>query len=145
MSKLYLRIALLLVVIGLLVGCGTAEQKQVETNNQSGGTASNENSEGKSENTVLITISKENGSEYINEKEVAIEETTILMEVMKENFNLETDYDGGFITSIDGVAPKKGEQKAWMFTVNGKTPSVGAKKYELSPGDKVIFDLHAWE
>lgn len=67
------------------------------------------------------------------------------MEVMEKNFQVETDFDGGFITSIDGVAPKDGEQKSWMFTVNGEMPTVGAKEFKLSPGDEVTFDLQAWE
>lgn len=143
MNKLFLRITVLLVVIGLLVGCGAEKQEQNQSNNQNGETTSSESSEEKNEDTVIITLSMDNGSEYINEKEVPIEDGTTLMETMEKNFLLDTNPDSGTITSIDGVAPKEEGQKAWVFTVNGETPSVGAKEYELSPGDKVVFDLHA--
>lgn len=143
MNKWFLRIASLLVAIGLLVGCGAEEQGQ--TNSQEAENTTGENSEEQSEENVRITISKDKGSEYINEKEVEFEEGATLMEVMEKNFEVETDFDGGFITSIDGVAPKDGEQKSWMFTVNGEMPTVGAKEFKLSPGDEVTFDLQAWE
>ncbi|SDQ53499.1 DUF4430 domain-containing protein [Virgibacillus salinus] len=145
MNKLFLRIASLLIVMGLLIGCGAEEQEQGQTNSQEEKNTVSENSEEQSEEKVQITISKDKGSEYINEKEVAVKEGATLMEVMEENFQLETDFDDGFITSIDGVAPKDGEQKSWMFTVNGEMPTVGAKEFKLSPGDKVTFDLQAWE
>ncbi|MBP1949527.1 DUF4430 domain-containing protein [Virgibacillus litoralis] len=145
MNKLFLRVASLLIVMGLLIGCGAEEQKQGQTNSQEEKNSASENAEEQSEEKVQITISKDKGSEYINEKEVAVKEGATLMEVMEENFQLETDFDNGFITSIDGVAPKDGEQKSWMFTVNGEMPKVGAKEYKLSPGDKVTFDLQAWE
>lgn len=67
------------------------------------------------------------------------------MDVLKENFYVETEQDGKFITSIERVAPKEGEEKAWMFTVNGEMANVGASSYELSPGDEVNFDLHSYE
>ncbi|SEQ24633.1 protein of unknown function [Virgibacillus subterraneus] len=145
MNKLFLRIASLLIVMGLLIGCGAEEQEQGQTNSQEEKNTVSENSEEQSEEKVQITISKDKGSEYINEKEVAVKEGATLMEVMEENFQLETDFNDGFITSIDGVAPKDGEQKSWMFTVNGEMPTVGAKEFKLSPGDKVTFDLQAWE
>lgn len=144
MSKIYLRFAAILVAVGLLASCGAGGEDSAQTNNQSEETTTSETKSEQKEEKVIITISMDNGSEYINEKKIAIEEGTTLMKVMKENFHLETDFNGGFITSIDGVAPKEGEKKAWMFKVNGEMPNVGAKEYKLSPGDKVTFDLHAY-
>ncbi|WP_164668730.1 DUF4430 domain-containing protein [Virgibacillus doumboii] len=147
MNKWFLRIASVLVVFGLLVGCGAEEQDQeqvqVETNNQNEESTSGENTEEQNEDTVRITISKGNGDEYLNEKEIEIEEGAILMEVMKNNFELKED--GGFITSIEGVAAKESEKTFWAIMVNGEMAQVGAKELKLSPGDEVTLDLQSYE
>ena len=95
------------------------------------------------EEVITVTISKDEGEEVLSEKEIAIEENDILMDVMKENYDIEED--NGFITSIDGVAPEEGEEKAWMYFVNDEMAMVGAAEYELEAGDKIVFDLQAWE
>ncbi|MEI3610818.1 DUF4430 domain-containing protein [Pseudogracilibacillus sp. SO30301A] len=95
------------------------------------------------EEVITVTISKDEGEEVLSEKEIAIEENDILMDVMKENYDIEED--NGFITSIDGVAPEEGEEKAWMYFVNDEMAMVGAAEYELKAGYKIVFDLQAWE
>lgn len=95
------------------------------------------------EEVITVTISKDEGKEVLSEKEIEIEENEILMDVMKENYDIEED--NGFITSIDGVAPEEGEEKAWMYFVNDEMAMVGASEYELEAGDNIVFDLQAWE
>lgn len=95
------------------------------------------------EEVIKVTISKDEGEEVLSEKEIEIEENAILMDIMKENYDIEED--DGFITSIDGVAPEEGEEKAWMYFVNDEMAMVGAAEYELEAGDNVVFDLQAWE
>ncbi|RYG73638.1 DUF4430 domain-containing protein [Lentibacillus lipolyticus] len=145
MYKWLLRLASMVFIAGLIAGCGANEEQQSQTGNQNQQTEDKENTEEQSEDTVKITITKDNGEEYIHEKDIEVEEGAILMDVLKENFYVETEQAGKFITSIERVAPKEGENKAWMFTVNGKMANVGAASYELSPGDEVNFDLHAYE
>ncbi|MFD1360590.1 DUF4430 domain-containing protein [Lentibacillus salinarum] len=146
MNKWWLPLAILLVVIGLMTGCGAGEENQTESNNGNLQTATNENTDGElSEDEIRITISQDNGKEYIDEKEIAIEEGAILMDVLQENFYVETEEDGQFITSIERVSAEEDEQKAWIFEVNGEKANVGAAEYELSPGDNVTFDYQAWE
>src|SRR5690625_3523401 len=115
----------------LLVGCGTDEQKN--TNDQ----ASTE------EGTIHIIISDEEADEVYSEDEVTIEEGAILMDVMQENYDIEEE--DGFIHGIDGISPEEGEQKAWIYSVNGEDALVGAAEYELSIDDEVVFDLQSWE
>ncbi|MDY0396532.1 DUF4430 domain-containing protein [Virgibacillus halophilus] len=79
----------------------------------------------------------------MGKKKIAVKKGDILMDVLKENFKIEEDK--GFIKSIDGIAPKKGDKKAWMYSVNGKMAKVGATDYKLKPGDEVVFDLQSWE
>ncbi|WP_010530848.1 DUF4430 domain-containing protein [Lentibacillus jeotgali] len=145
MNKLFLRIASILVVIGLIAGCSAGGGEQSESNNGTK-TSTNENTDGElSEDEIRMTISKDQGSEYIAEKEIEIEEGAVLMDVLQENFYVETKENGQFITSIERVSAKEDEQKSWIFKVNGEMANVGAAEYELSPGDKVTFDLQAWE
>ncbi|QKY69229.1 DUF4430 domain-containing protein [Lentibacillus sp. CBA3610] len=144
MNKWILRIASLFVVIGLLAGCGAGEEQTESNNNLQ--TATNENTDGElSEDEIRITVSMDNGAEYVAEKEIEIEEGAILMDVLQENFYVETEENGQFITTIERVSAEEDEQKAWIFEVNGEMANVGAAEYELSPGDEVTFDLQAWE
>ncbi|MEF2291846.1 MULTISPECIES: DUF4430 domain-containing protein [Virgibacillus] len=144
MKQWLFRFGSFLVAIALLVGCG---------NDDSGTTAPSSNQpsenqvtqEEQAAETVLITISKDDGAEYLHEKEVPIEEGDTLMDVMEENFYVETEQNGEFITSIERLSAKEGEKKGWIYTVNGEMPNVGAAEYELKPGDKVVFDFQAWE
>ncbi|MEC5422427.1 DUF4430 domain-containing protein [Virgibacillus sp. C22-A2] len=138
MNKWILRLASLLVVVGLLTACGTDNESQEDAPEQSENNQAEEQSE-----EVVITISENEGEEVITEKEITIEENAILMEVMKENFEIEEE--GGFINSIEGVKPEEDEQRAWMYFVNDEAALVGAQEYELTPGDKVTFDLQAWD
>ena len=145
MNKWFMRLASLVMVIGLLMGCASDTNDQDGTNNnQSEQQNQNDaNSSEVAEEVVVITISKDHNEEVITEKEVAIEDGEILLDVMKENFDIEEE--GGFISSIDGVEQDIDAQMSWMYFVNDEMPPVGAAEYELSVGDQVNFDLQAWE
>lgn len=134
----------LIMVGSILSGCGSSEDTNEEPTDNSSQTEESEGSSEAEENEIVITISQNEGEEILEEKTVAIEDGAILMEVMEENFDLETEFDGEFIAKIDGVGPEDGEEVAWMYNVNGQTPSVGASEYELEAGDEVVFDLQPW-
>jgi hypothetical protein len=131
----------MLAAVLLFVGCGADDNNEegaVSTND----TEQNEDNEA-AEDTVLITISIDEGSEYVDEKEIPVEEGDILMDVMKQNFYVEEE--GGFITSIERVSAEDDEDKGWIFFINGETAMIGAEEYELSPGEEITFDFQAWE
>jgi len=134
----------ILLTIGLLAGCASGQENETEapadTAEQN---TTEEATTEESEETVVITISENNGEEVITEESVAIEEGDLLLDVMEENF--EVEHSDGFITSIDGVAPEEGEERSWMYFVNGEMAMVGAAEYELEADDEVVFDLQAWE
>lgn len=95
------------------------------------------------ESVITVVISKDHEAETLNEKEIEITDGDLLLDVMKANFDVEEE--NGFIYSIDGVAPKEGEEKSWMYFVNGEMAMVGAAEYELTANDRVQFDLQPWE
>lgn len=145
MNKILFRLMSLLVVIGLLVGCGANnnDEQATQPNNNETEETTNQSANEEVEQTVSITISLDEEEEIITEKEIEIEENDILMDVMKAHFDVEEE--GGFINAIEGIEPEEDEQKAWFYTVNGEDPMVGAAELELSPGDDISFDMHAWE
>ncbi|WP_156289265.1 DUF4430 domain-containing protein [Oceanobacillus salinisoli] len=132
----------LLLLMGVLAGCASEESDETE-NNASTSTTNSSQTEEVAEDHVRITISVDNGAEFITEEEIPIEEGDILLDVMEEHFYVE--HEGGFITSIERVEASEEEQTAWMYFVNDEMPTVGAAEYELSSGDKIVFDLQSWE
>ncbi|WP_449536795.1 DUF4430 domain-containing protein [Ferdinandcohnia sp. Marseille-Q9671] len=137
------KLLLVLLSLGLLFGCSN-EPSTNETPKKD--TSENTTKEEKAE-IVTVVISKNNGEEIIAEKEIEIEagkEVTV-MDVMQDNFELETQFDGAFIVSINGVAANEAEKTSWFYSVNGEEAMVGANEFKLKPEDKVEFDLHAWE
>ncbi|RKQ16144.1 DUF4430 domain-containing protein [Oceanobacillus bengalensis] len=130
--------------VSLLAACAQDEDTQTHSNVTTSTTDTTQ-SEEVAEGHVRITVSINEGEEFLTEKEIAIEDGDILIDVMEENFYIETAFDGEFITSIERVAASDEEQTSWMFFVNDEMPTVGAAEYELSSGDKVLFDLQPWE
>lgn len=137
MKKWMLTLFTIFTTLVLVVGC--SNESTTPTEEEETGIETTESQE----EVIKVTISKDEGEEVLSEKEIEIEENAILMDIMKENYDIEED--DGFITSIDGVAPEEGEEKAWMYFVNDEMAMVGAAEYELEAGDNVVFDLQAWE
>lgn len=51
-----------------------------------------------------------------------------------------SSFGGVYITGIGGICEKDcGNQSGWVYTVNGKSPSVGLENYKLKNGDSVIL------
>ncbi|WP_085991998.1 DUF4430 domain-containing protein [Oceanobacillus senegalensis] len=134
-------VSIMIISIGLLAGCSFGEE--TEDNGASTSTTDSTHSTEVPENHVRITVSINHGNEFITEEEIPIEDGDILLDVMEENFYVEQK--GGFITSIERVKASDEEKTAWMYYVNGEMPTVGASEYELSSGDKIVFDLQSWE
>lgn len=135
------------VIVALLGACGaddSPDSTPPANDTQSNETSENETETEEQEETIVITVSKNEGEETLDEKTVSIEEGALLIDVMEEHFDLETDFDGAFIVSIDGVGPEENEEIAWMYSVNDEIAMVGANEYELEPGDEVVFDLQPW-
>lgn len=69
-----------------------------------------------------------------------------VMRFLRSEFTVETRFGGGFVQSIDGLAGAgPSGRRDWFFFVNGVEGEVGAAEYELSPGDRVQWDLRRWE
>jgi len=68
-----------------------------------------------------------------------------VMRFLRSEFEVETRFGGGFVQSIDGLTGQgPSGRRDWFFFVNGVEGEVGAAEYELSPGDRVQWDLRRW-
>jgi len=130
-----------LFMLGALVACSGGESSSTTSENNN----NNDTKQEEKQEVVQVTVSQNNGEKVIAEKEVEIKEGTSVMEVMKNNFEIKAASGGGFITTIEGIKAEQSEKMAWFYTVNGKEAEVGAKEYELEPGDEVVWDMHSWE
>ncbi|WP_165007213.1 MULTISPECIES: DUF4430 domain-containing protein [unclassified Enterococcus] len=100
-------------------------------------------SENTSEQTASVTqtatiVLQEEGKPF-ETKKVSFEKGEDLLTILQNNFDIKEEQ--GFITEIQGHKQKKQEQKYWMFTVDGKSATTGAKETKLGNGQKVVFNL----
>ncbi|THE15043.1 DUF4430 domain-containing protein [Bacillus timonensis] len=132
-----------LLALGLLFGCSNEQSTNKSSNNNSSETV---NKKEKAE-IVTVVISKNNGEEMIEEKEIEIatDKEVTVMDIMQENFEIETQFDGAFVASINGIAGSDEDKTSWFYSVNGEEAMVGANEYKVEPEDKIEFDLHKWE
>jgi hypothetical protein len=65
------------------------------------------------------------------------------MRMLERSFRISTRYGGGFVESIDGLAPT-GAHNDWFYYVNGVQASKGAATTAVHAGDHIWWDLHDW-
>lgn len=93
------------------------------------------------EDAVRITISMNNGHQFLNETEIPFEENKNLLHLLKQNFFVEEK--DGVITSIERMQINKEEQTEWVLFVNEEKQDVNPTDYVVQPGDKIQLDLQS--
>lgn len=70
-----------------------------------------------------------------------------VMRLLQRNAKVETRFGGGFVQSIDGVegGSRDGRLVDWFFYVNGRKADEGSAGIEVHDGDRIWWDLTAWE
>ena len=127
MKKIIYSLLAMSVSVLMLTSCST-------TNTPS---TSNQKEEVKTSQKATITL-PENGQNFLK-KEVTFKKGETLLTILKQNFEVEEN--DGFITSLEGHSQDEKNQTYWMFTVDGKSATTGAKEIELNNGQSVIFNL----
>lgn len=130
--KLVLLIFVILIVLG---ACSSNESNSNVTTT----TTNSSHSEEVKEGFIRVTVSMDNGSQYITEEEISIDEGKSLLDVMISNFFIEQS--NGKITSIERVKASKDENTEWKYFVNGEEIDVIPRDYIPASGDKIVFDL----
>lgn len=91
-----------------------------------------------------LTVTREFGSRHIStvsRSNVPGSET--VMRMLERSFKVSTRYGGGFVESINGLAPS-GAHTDWFYYVNGVQAAKGAAATSVHAGDHIWWDLHNW-
>lgn len=143
MNKWLKFLGIMLVSFVLLAACGNKGEENENSNTSVSTNESSGEEQELAEDEVRITISIDDGNQYVSEEVVQVEEGDILLNVLEDTFYVEED--NGFITSIERVSDDEDEEKYWMYYVDGEPSPVGAGEYELNGGEEIIFDLQSIE
>lgn len=136
-------LGIMLVSFVLLAACGNSGEENENSNTSVSTNDSSGEEQELAEDEVRITITIDDGNQYVSEEVVQVEEGDILLNVLEDAFYVEED--NGFITSIERVSDDEDEGKYWMYYVDGEPSPVGAGEYELNGGEEIIFDLQSIE
>lgn len=94
---------------------------------------------------VSISITRDLGSQVIKTGQVKPATGETDMDLLKRIADVKTEYGGGFVSSIEGIASTQGQgRKDWFYYVNGVLSGQGAGQFQARPGDAVWWDYHAW-
>ena len=91
---------------------------------------------------VSLTVTRGFGTHQVagvNRAHVPGSET--VMRMLERSFKVGTRYGGGFVQSINGLAPS-GPTSDWFYYVNGVLASKGAALTAVHAGDRIWWDLH---
>jgi uncharacterized protein DUF4430 len=123
------RLALALVAVVVLAGCGVGPGKKV-----SGGGAQ-------------LAITKNFGQQQLYTTSVPeIRKDQTVMRLLESKRKVKLRYGGKFVDGIEGLnASTSGGHSDWFYFVNGIEASVGAAEHTLSPGDVVQWDYRRWD
>ena len=91
---------------------------------------------------VTVWVTRDAGAELLHEEQVESGLTAIqAVDLVAE---LETNYGGRYVDSIDGVSSDFDGQSDWFFLVNGIEPDIGGAEIKVGDGDIVWWDFRSW-
>jgi len=93
---------------------------------------------------VRLTVTRGFGSRQIHVvTRGTVPGSETVMRMLERSFTVSTRYGGGFVQSIDGLAPS-GARTDWFYYVNGVQAAKGAATTSVHAGDQIWWDLHDW-
>jgi len=75
------------------------------------------------------------------EKAVEMEAGATAMDAVHRAARVETNAEGTFLVSIEGVANSSARKEFWLYFVNGEPMHVSAAQKRLEPRDRVLWFL----
>jgi len=98
---------------------------------------------------VRLVVSRDFGATLLTDVTAPVSGDMSVMRLLAENAAVETQYGGGFVGSIDGLASTYGsvaesDARDWFYWVDGVMADIGAADYDLQGGATVWWDYHAW-
>ncbi len=105
------------------------------------------------DNTGFVTlwVTRDFGTETIFHSELPITPNQSVLALLQKHLEVETEYGGGFVNSINGLqsgySQKKDEDRRmvdWFYYVNGILSDQGAALYVPVDGDIIWWDYRPW-
>ncbi|MEJ2739170.1 MAG: DUF4430 domain-containing protein [Dehalococcoidia bacterium] len=97
---------------------------------------------------ITLVITSGFGKNTIFEQTINIEKGTTAMEALTGAVQVETKYDGEFVSAINNTGPEyekaSGKKNDWFFYMNGIASNSGAGSYTLMNGDVEHWDYRNW-
>lgn len=91
---------------------------------------------------VTMTVTRGFGSHQIAQIDRSrVPGSETVMRMLERSFRVGTRYGGGFVQSINGLAPN-GSDNDWFYYVNGVLAPKGAAGTNIHAGDHIWWDLH---
>jgi hypothetical protein len=115
------RLAALLLVLGLLAGCGE---------------------EAAGDGSATLWVTRDRGAHVM--LTASVPAGISAMEALRRKADVETRYGGRYVQAVDGLEGSLSGQRDWFYYVNGYEADVGAADYELHDGDVLWFDYRSW-
>lgn len=96
---------------------------------------------------AALSVTRDYGAEPLLEATLQEpRESDTVVRLLDSEAEIETDYGGNFVTSIEGIsgAVEDGRSRDWFFYVNGYWSPVGAGEALVRPGDRIWWDYRDW-
>jgi hypothetical protein len=90
---------------------------------------------------VTVTIYFGSQAKGTIEKAVAVAPGATVMDAVRKAARVETNAEGTFLVSIEGVANSRERNEFWIYFVNGEAAQVSAASKKLEPPDRVLWFL----
>jgi hypothetical protein len=115
------RLAALLLVLGVVAGCG-------------------EERAGEGQATLWVT--RDRGTHVLMNAQVPAGISA--MEALRRKADVDTRYGGRYVQAVNGIEGSLGARHDWFYYVNGYEADVGAADYTVHDGDVIWFDYRGW-
>lgn len=102
---------------------------------------------GEKQGDARLVVTSDYGREVIVEQSaVKLDDSSTAMRVLDGATDLETEYGGGFVQSVNGIAGGGGRDRSfdWFYSVNGVVAERGSAEFSLQDGDTVWWDYRDW-
>jgi hypothetical protein len=124
------RVAALLLLIGL-IALGSAACESRSTDAPSAGAPA-----------AGLRVTADYGARVLLDEPVAPDRS--VMAALRGATPVRTEYGGGFVAEMFGLASDAGAQRDWFLFVNGLLSPVGAKDAAVAEGDDIWWDFRDW-
>ena len=96
---------------------------------------------------VELRVTRDFGQELLASAERdGVREGDTVMRLLQSEAEVDTEYGGGFVQSIDGLSGEgAGGSSDWFYFVNGLEADVGAADLEVFAGDVIQWDHRDWD